>query len=56
VPPEAALWRYQLTAPIQGTFSDRVILTDTVTGHCWLHSDRTTDRWEDLRSPLDRKP
>ncbi len=53
---EAAVWRYQLTAPIEGGFSSYVILTDTATGHCWMHGFRDNNgQWDDLGSPVGRK-
>ncbi len=52
---EAAVWRYQLTAPIEGGYSGYVILTDTATGHCWRIHSAGGSRWENLGSPVDRE-
>jgi hypothetical protein len=51
---EVAVWRYQLTVPIQGQFEDYVFLTDTATGHCWRRY-KNDDRWDDWGSPAERK-
>ena len=52
---EAVVWRYQLTTPIGGAFSDTAILTDTATGRCWIHSSAQNSQWVSLGSPVDRK-
>jgi hypothetical protein len=51
---EVAVWRYQLTVPIEGIYDGYAILTDTATGHCWkrYHNE---DKWEDLGSPTGQK-
>jgi hypothetical protein len=55
-PDGAAVGRYQLTAPIQGEFSDSLILTDTATGHCWVHNrNDKEDHWSDLGTPAKQK-
>ena len=53
---EAVVWRYQLTAPIEGAFSGHIILTDTATGRCWTHLARDArnakdNDWVALGSP-----
>ena len=50
-----AVWRYQITVPPEGGFSGVVILTDTATGHCWLHGNLQGAQWQDWGSPADRK-
>jgi len=52
---EAAVWRYQLTAPSSGGFSGVVLLTDTVTGHCWVRGNFVGSEWQDWGSPAERK-
>jgi hypothetical protein len=47
---EVAVWRYQLTAPIEGNLSGYAILTDTATGQCWRRYVNE-QRWEDWGSP-----
>jgi hypothetical protein len=51
---EIAVWRYQLTVPIQGGYDGSAFLTDTVTGRCWKRSWNARD-WEDWGSPAERK-
>ncbi len=52
---EAPLWRYQLTAPGTGGFSDYLVVTDTVTGHCWVRTSRVGGPWQDLGTPADQR-
>ena len=53
---EAAVWRYQLTAPIEGGYSDYVILTDTATGHCWKRHNARGSHWENVGSAVNLNP
>jgi hypothetical protein len=52
---EAAVRRYQLTIPNGDAFSGVVILTDTATGHCWIHPNLAGSPWQDWGSPAERK-
>ena len=52
---EAAVWRYQLTSPIDGGYKGYVILTDTATGHCWMRYNAGGSGWENLGSPVNLK-
>jgi hypothetical protein len=55
-PDGAAVGRYQLTAPIQGEFSEFLVVTDTATGHCWTHNrNDKDDHWTDLGTPSKQK-
>jgi hypothetical protein len=51
---EVAVWRYQLTAPIEGDLSGYAIVTDTATGHCWRRYSNQ-QRWEDWGSPAQQR-
>jgi hypothetical protein len=52
---DVAAWRYQLTAPENGAFSNIILLTDTATGHCWMRANYQGAKWEDFGSPAERK-
>jgi hypothetical protein len=51
---EVAVWRYQLTAPVEGHFQGSLILTDTATGRCWFRPSSARD-WQDWGSPAGKK-
>jgi hypothetical protein len=52
---DVSVWRYQTIAPTEGPFSGCLLLTDTVTGHCWIRRGYQGSKWEDYGSPAEGK-